>query len=67
MGDNLKKGKVTLGATGDILLHKRLYNKALESDNSGYNFGYMLEEAEKLFQEDHLIIVNLETIIAGQE
>jgi len=61
-----KHGKVTLGATGDILLHSRLYNKAKEKDGS-YDFRNMLENATPLFDEDHLIIVNQESIIAGEE
>ncbi len=63
----MASNKFTLGATGDVLLHKRLYTKAMTEDGTGYNFDNMLEEAEKLFDEDHLIIVNLESIIAGKE
>src|SRR5699024_6427395 len=62
-----QENKVTIGATGDILLHKRVYNKALTDDGKGYNFDYMLGEAKNLFNEDHLIIVNQESIIAGEE
>src|SRR5699024_10871335 len=57
--------KVTIGATGDILLHKRVYNKA--KTKAGYNFDSMLENIEHLFDEEHLIIVNQESIIAGEE
>lgn len=62
-----QNNKVTLGATGDILLHKRVYNKALNDNDKGYNFDYMLGEVKNLFDEDHLIIVNQESIIAGEE
>lgn len=58
--------KVTLGATGDILLHKRLYDKARTSDGS-FNFDNMFQNIEHLFDEDHLIIVNQESIIGGEE
>lgn len=58
--------KFTLGATGDILLHKRVYNKAKQKDGS-YNFDKMFENVEHLFDEDQLIIVNQESIIAGEE
>lgn len=59
--------KVTIGATGDILIHKRVYNKAKMKDGTGYDFSYMLSEAKKLFKKEHLIIVNQESIIAGEE
>lgn len=63
MDDNY--GKVTLGATGDILLHKRVYNKAKKDD--GFDFTEMFSEVKPLFSEDHLIIVNQESIIGGEE
>lgn len=59
--------KVTIGATGDILLHKRVFKKAKTEDAQGYNFDEMLGEVKSLFNKDHLIIVNQESIIAGQE
>ena len=64
MSDNY--GKITLGATGDILLHKRVYNKAKQEDGT-YNFDEMFSNVESLFKKDHLIIVNQESIIAGKE
>src|SRR5690625_3407451 len=60
-------GKFTLGATGDILLHKRVFEKAKVPNSDGYDFGEMLGEAKQLFKKDHLIIVNQESIIAGEE
>src|SRR5690625_4300319 len=60
------KGKVTIGATGDILLHKRVYNKA-KTKKGNYDFTEMLAEAKPLFKKDHLIIVNQESIIGGEE
>src|SRR5690625_965167 len=60
------KGKVTIGATGDILLHKRVYNKA-KTKKGNYDFKEMLAEAKPLFKKDHLIIVNQESIIGGEE
>lgn len=62
----MTRGKFTLGATGDILLHKRVYNKAKQSDGS-YNFDEMFRNVEHLFDKEHLIIVNQESIIAGEE
>lgn len=59
--------KVTIGATGDILLHKRVYNKAKNEEGNGYDFSHMLSEAKSLFEKEHLIIVNQESIIAGEE
>ncbi|HEX6593686.1 MAG TPA: CapA family protein [Bacillota bacterium] len=62
MKDN--KLKFTLAATGDILLHGRLYNKAKKSDGS-YDFSDLLEHAKPLFTEGDLKIVNQESIIGG--
>lgn len=64
MANNTRK--VTIGATGDILLHNRVYNKAKLEDGS-YDFTEMLTEAEKLFKKEHLIIANQESIIGGAE
>lgn len=58
--------KVTIGATGDILLHSRVYKKAQQDDGT-YDFTEMLAEAKRLFKKEHLIIVNQESIIAGEE
>ena len=64
MGNNTRK--VTIGATGDILLHDRVYNKAKLEDGS-YNFTEMLAAAKPLFKKDHLFIANQESIIGGAE
>lgn len=64
MEDNSRK--VTIGATGDILLHDRLYNKAKTEDGS-YDFSDMLAEAKPLFEKDHLTIVNQESVMGGEE
>src|SRR5690625_3715120 len=58
--------KITLAATGDILLHRRVYNKAKIKDGS-YDFADMLAEAKPLFKKNHLSIVNQESIIGGVE
>src|SRR5690625_530172 len=59
--------KVTLAATGDVLLHDRLYRRAKTKDQPGYDFSEMLAEAKPLFKKDHLSIVNQESIIGGEE
>ncbi len=61
----MKKRKVTLSAVGDILIHKRVYEKAKTS--TGYDFSTMFSNVEHLFNEDEVIIVNQESIIAGEE
>src|SRR5690625_7979081 len=58
--------KVTIGATGDILLHKRVYEKARKKDGS-FDFAPMFENVKHLFDKDHLLIVNQESIIGGEE
>lgn len=60
------KSKFTLAATGDILLHRRVYNKA-KTNASGYDFTEMFSNVKPLFKKDHLTIVNQESIIAGEE
>src|SRR5690625_2098233 len=64
MADNY--GKVTIGATGDILLHKRVYEKERQKDGS-FDFTDMFENVKHLFKEEKLNIVNQESIIAGEE
>ncbi|MBP2257433.1 CapA family protein [Virgibacillus alimentarius] len=61
-----KSRKVTLAATGDILLHTRLYNKA-KTDDGGYDFSELMAEAKPLFNKDHLTVVNQESLIGGVE
>src|SRR5690625_5047558 len=58
-------GKFTLAATGDILIHESVYKEAKEE--SGYNFEPMFSKVKYLFDENHLIIVNQESLIAGEE
>ncbi|WP_018930746.1 CapA family protein [Gracilibacillus lacisalsi] len=60
-----RTGKFTLGATGDVLLHTRVYRTAKKK--FGYDFNEKLAVAKPLFQETDFNIVNLESIIAGKE
>lgn len=62
----IESNKFTLAATGDILLHDRLYKKAKTNDGK-YDFTEQLSEAKQLFKKDHLTIVNQESIMAGEE
>lgn len=62
-----KNRKVTIAATGDILLHSRLYRKAKKKNGNGYDFSEMLENARPLFEIGDIKIVNQESIIAGEE
>ncbi|MDE5415822.1 CapA family protein [Alkalihalobacterium chitinilyticum] len=59
--------KFTLAATGDVLLHNRLYNKAKRKLKAGYDFNPMLENVKPLFEQGDIKIVNQESIIAGEE
>ncbi|MBM7095818.1 CapA family protein [Bacillus sp. H-16] len=60
-----KSRKITLCATGDILLHKRLFKKA-KRILGGYDFNPQLEQAKPLFDQGDITIVNQESIIAGE-
>ncbi|OLO42435.1 poly-gamma-glutamate biosynthesis protein [Alkalihalophilus pseudofirmus] len=62
-----KSRKFTLAATGDVLLHSRLYKKAKRTLKGGYDFTSMLENVQPLFEPDYLTIVNQESIIGGEE
>lgn len=59
--------KVTIGATGDFSLHRPLLRGIALEDNSGYNFDEALDEAKQLFSPQHLTVINLETVIGGEE
>lgn len=58
-------GKLTLLATGDVLLHRRLYRKAKKL--FGFDFVPKLEAAKPIFEQADLRIVNQESIIAGDK
>ncbi|MHC0552920.1 acylphosphatase [Salinicoccus sp. CNSTN-B1] len=55
--------KITLVATGDILLHTRLCRKAKRKIRPGYNFVSLLSEARPHLEQGDLTIVNQESII----
>ncbi|MEZ2457750.1 CapA family protein [Salinicoccus roseus] len=59
--------KITLVATGDILLHTRLCRKAKRKIRPGYNFDSLLSEARPYLEQGDLTIVNQESIIGGEE
>lgn len=63
----IESKKITLAATGDILLHDRLYKKAQKRDGKGYDFSNLLSEVKPLFETGDLKIVNQESIIGGEE
>lgn len=57
--------KIRLTATGDILLHKRLFKTARKV--IGYDFMPKLNNAKALFADSDITIVNQESIIAGKK
>jgi len=58
--------KVKLVATGDVLLHSRVYNLHKTKDG-GYDFTKPMAPAEKLLKAGDISVVNLESIVAGEE
>ncbi|MCR6112291.1 CapA family protein [Bacillus sp. A301a_S52] len=56
-----------LAATGDVLLHNRVYKKAKRKIRRGYDFNGMFEGVRHLFTQGDLTIVNQESIIGGEE
>lgn len=57
--------QIKLIATGDVLLHDRVYEKCKTDEK--YDFREKIAPAKKLLQAGDLSIVNLESIIAGEE
>lgn len=60
---SLDKSSVTLAAIGDILIHDRVYEKAVEG--GGYNFNPMLQDVQNLLLDADITIANQETVIGG--
>src|SRR5699024_1392791 len=58
--------KLKLTATGDVLLHNRIYNISKTKD-SGYDFKDKMAPAKKLLGAGDISVVNLETLVAGEE
>ena len=54
---------LTLAAIGDILIHDRVYEKAVEGDH--YNFKPMLASVQKQLQNADITFANQETVIGG--
>ncbi|WP_042221492.1 CapA family protein [Oceanobacillus manasiensis] len=58
--------KVNLVATGDVLLHSRIYN--ISKTKSGkYDFTKKMAPAEDILKAGDISIVNLESLVAGEE
>lgn len=64
--DTKKEITVTVGAIGDVLLHKRLYQHA-EVDNGRYDFIPMLQGVEDLLQSPDFLMANIESIPGGAD
>lgn len=64
MNNTENERKFTLAATGDILLHARLYRTAKKT--FGYDFNSKIKNIRHLFNPDYVTIVNQESIIAGK-
>lgn len=58
--------KLKLTATGDILLHDRIYNISKTTDG-GYDFKDKMAPAKKLLEAGDISVANLETLVAGEE
>ncbi|WP_405097436.1 CapA family protein [Oceanobacillus sp. FSL H7-0719] len=57
--------KIKLTATGDVLLHSRIYD--ISKKNGKYDFRDKMAPAKKLLHGSDISIVNLESIVAGEE
>lgn len=61
-----ESGEVTLLMTGDILLHDRVEESALQADGS-YDFAPIFSQTEQIIKSVDLAMVNQEVIIGGEE
>ncbi|KMM37280.1 CapA family protein [Guptibacillus hwajinpoensis] len=59
----LTTSSITLAAVGDILIHDRVYEKAVEGNS--YNFNPMLSKVQKQLQDADITFANQETVIGG--
>lgn len=57
--------KIKLVATGDVLLHSRIYN--ISKKNGKYDFRDKMSPADKLLKAGDISVVNLESLVAGEE
>ncbi|WP_339180231.1 CapA family protein [Oceanobacillus sp. FSL W7-1293] len=57
--------QIKLVATGDVLLHSRVYDISKKGEK--YDFKDKMEPAKTLLQSGDISIVNLESIVAGEE
>lgn len=57
--------KIKLTATGDVLLHSRIYD--ISKKDGKYDFRDKMAPAKKLLKEADISVVNLESIVAGEE
>ena len=60
----VKEATVTLGAVGDVLMHKPVINTGLQSDGS-YDFSYCFEYFADYCDGVDYIVGNLETTLSG--
>ncbi|WP_193065101.1 CapA family protein [Oceanobacillus oncorhynchi] len=57
--------ELKLVATGDVLLHSRVYD--ISKKDGKYDFKDKMAPAKKLLQDGDISVVNLESIVAGEE
>ena len=60
---SISSSSLTFAAVGDILIHDRVYERAVEGD--GYNFKPMLAGVQKQLQDADITFANQETVIGG--
>lgn len=58
--------RIKLAATGDVLLHSRVYNLCKKKDGR-YDFKKQMKPAESLLSSADISVVNLESLVAGKE
>ena len=63
----VKEKTVTIGSTGDVLIHKPIYQAAYSSSSGEYDFSNIFTYCSAEIEKCDYFVANLETTLAGTE
>lgn len=63
----VKENTVTIGSTGDVLIHKPIYEAAYSASTGAYDFGNIFTYCKAEMASCDYFVANLETTLAGTE
>lgn len=64
--EDIVMSKIKLVATGDVLLHSRIYD-LYKTNKNGYDFTKPMSPAKRLLNDGDISVVNLEAPVAGED